>query len=69
MIDPYSYVCPESAPYCSGGVCSGFICPPEQFVAPPVCTNIYFDNLNCGACGVVCGEGQICSGGVCQYPF
>ena len=34
-----------------------------------VCTNISFDTLNCGGCGIVCAGGETCSGGVCQLPF
>jgi hypothetical protein len=30
-----------------------------------VCTNVKVDPDNCGDCGVVCGEGQACSGGAC----
>ena len=31
-----------------------------------VCSNPTLDNDNCGTCGVVCGSGGGCLGGICQ---
>jgi hypothetical protein len=34
----------------------------------PICTNIYNDAMNCGACGVICQGGTYCQGGICAAP-
>jgi hypothetical protein len=58
MGDGLNMCVPESEPCPGGGtLCNGG------------CTNCSFDTLNCGACGNVCGEGETCSGGICQSPF
>ena len=31
-----------------------------------VCTDLFNDPYNCGACGEVCGSDEYCGGGVCQ---
>jgi hypothetical protein len=62
--------CP-SGTYCeSDGWCyAEDPCPAGGTLCNGVCTNVSFDTLNCGACGTVCGAGEICSGGICQSPF
>jgi len=62
-------VCPASAPYCNQGACTSALCPGGGALCNGVCTNLNFDTLNCGACGVRCGDGETCSGGVCQSPW
>ena len=62
-------VCPASAPTCDQGTCTDVVCPGGGTLCFGVCTNISFDTLNCGGCGIQCGDGQTCSGGICQYPF
>lgn len=32
------------------------------------CFNLSADSANCGACGVVCTGGKVCSGGTCACP-
>jgi hypothetical protein len=34
-------------------------------LAYPYCAQIQTDGANCGGCGITCGAGSICSGGVC----
>ncbi|MFN8663437.1 MAG: hypothetical protein U0075_16220, partial [Thermomicrobiales bacterium] len=57
---------------CAAGICLGPEAPP-----PPdcvdlgltdcggVCADLNNDSFNCGACGIVCGEGTSCAGGFC----
>ena len=40
---------------------------PEDLCCNGVCTNVVFDRNNCGACGNVCPEGEICEGR-CKPP-
>ena len=67
----------------SDGVCVGTIisCPQNQVVdengqcvcqqgltdCNGECVDCGTDTNNCGACGVVCGEGYICNNGQCEY--
>ncbi len=37
-------------------------CPWGLACCSGVCTNLDFDNANCGACGVVCPDGYSCQG-------
>jgi hypothetical protein len=50
-------VCPESAPYCSGGVCWDAGCGGADLM---------WDSNNCGRCGNVCPWGTACVWGVCE---
>jgi hypothetical protein len=61
-------ICTDSAPVCWNGTCLAN-CPGGATNCFGVCTNISFDTSNCGGCGIQCGDGQTCSGGICQYPF
>jgi hypothetical protein len=47
-----------------GGSTSGE-CRAEDELCEGVCTPVRFDPENCGACGVVCSEGELCSNGEC----
>jgi hypothetical protein len=62
--------CP-SGMYCESNWCyDENPCPAGLTRCNGVCTNIDFDTLNCGACGVVCsGAENACIGGICQSPF
>ena len=40
------------------------ICPGSTF-CNGICTNLSFDPINCGMCGVTCGNGQVCAAGEC----
>ncbi len=42
------------------------ICPAPSEICGGVCTNVASDNQNCGACGTVCGAGEVCSSGQCS---
>jgi hypothetical protein len=33
-----------------------------------VCTNLATDPANCGRCGLACGAGKVCAGGLCWDP-
>jgi hypothetical protein len=35
---------------------------------PPVCTNTTNSPANCGACGMKCGQGMICTDSKCACP-
>jgi hypothetical protein len=61
---------------CTGGeVCAGFgrvclsTCPSEfgfqEVACGNACTVLSLDSKNCGACGVVCPEEQVCANGAC----
>ena len=41
-------------------------CPPGQTLCSGVCKNLNTDPDNCGSCGNVCPQGDVCSGGVCE---
>lgn len=59
-------VCDESAPYCVNGACTncwGTICPDGT------CTDLNWDNANCGWCGNFCPDGTSCYYGWCEYPY
>ncbi|AKU92298.1 hypothetical protein [Vulgatibacter incomptus] len=45
---------------CEGDDCG---CPGE--ICGDVCTNTSSDELNCGGCGIACGNGQHCLAGIC----
>jgi len=61
---------------CSGGTC-GTSCQPSETLCTsdagagdagagaPYCANTQTDNANCGACGNVCPQGQVCTKGAC----
>ena len=49
---------------CGGGDAgTDTLCTPEG--GAPYCANTTTDNANCGACGITCGQQQVCSGGQC----
>ncbi len=53
---------------CTGGVCEGSGgggCTGGTTLCGNACVNLQGDSANCGACGRVCGSGQICSNGTC----
>jgi len=54
---------PDSGNSDSSPLDIGMVCPAGQTACPGGCTNLTSDLMNCGACGVVCGAGQPCSGG------
>ena len=63
-------VCPDTAPACIDGVCSPNPCGGGEVYCPhvpptwgPRCTNLLWDNYNCGTCGHYC---DICNTGVCD---
>lgn len=50
----------------ANGSCELLSCPTGQNACPVVgCTNLDSDDANCGICGMVCGMGQSCTGGLC----
>jgi hypothetical protein len=59
---------------CQNGQCAnGCVGPdggPETLCTPdggsPYCANTGTDGSNCGGCGIVCGQGQVCSNGTCS---
>ena len=55
---------PPSQP--DGGFSSAELCPPGLSECNEICVNTALDPDNCGACGVVCGAGEVCSRGSCQ---
>jgi hypothetical protein len=42
-----------------------FSCPEGQADCGGICTDVSFDPLNCGGCGIVCESGGMCDFGVC----
>jgi hypothetical protein len=55
---------------CSNGACASS-CTQNQTLCTPdggsaYCANTQNDNANCGSCGNVCGNGLVCSNGVCS---
>jgi stigma-specific protein Stig1 len=62
---PEGFECGETG-WCVGG---DEPCPGGGTFCNGICTNISFDPLNCGGCGIVCAAGEACFGGVCQLPF
>jgi len=40
-------------------------CTDGYFDCGGMCVDLAFDSTNCGTCGVVCDQGQVCDGGVC----
>jgi hypothetical protein len=48
-----------------GGVCASVCDEGETYCGNGECADLANDNNNCGACGVVCGDGTCCSDGVC----
>jgi hypothetical protein len=75
--------CPEGQT-CSSGTCSGVSdeCGPSRvnsycdlahstssICCPGIgCTDVGSDSANCGSCGVVCPDGQLCTAGTCAAP-
>lgn len=53
--------CGKGAWSCQGEKCT---CP--QTMCGAVCTNLFLDGSNCGACGKTCGAGEICMAGNCS---
>jgi len=47
--------CSDGTPHCS----------PEEVLCGSECVNFQTDPAHCGACDVVCGEGELCAEGVC----
>jgi hypothetical protein len=50
----------------SGGLCGGATCRPTEACCGTKCSDLAADSSNCGACGTLCGAGQICQGSTCQ---
>jgi hypothetical protein len=49
-------VCPESAPFCTRGICTTMFCNGA---------NLLYDRNNCGECGRVCRLNEVCHFGYC----
>lgn len=49
--------------------CGGDDCLSGSTKCGNTCVVLAEDNLNCGACGNVCGAGQACSAGACRTTF
>ncbi len=55
----------DGSPQADGGVDCG-ACGTASMPCPPYsCVDPSSDKYSCGSCGNVCGDGQLCSGGVC----
>ena len=50
----------------SGCPPTGVVCKPGTEPCGNGCIDPRADRRNCGGCGVVCGDGQVCEGGACQ---
>ena len=51
---------------CNGETDEGcYSCPAPLTDCDGNCTDLSFDNGNCGACGTSCGPGQVCEDGLC----
>jgi hypothetical protein len=51
---------------CQDGYC--FSCWPEKIPCDNVCVDPLKDPTNCGDCGIVCAEGEVCGEGFCGLP-
>jgi hypothetical protein len=45
---------------------TGIVCPPAYTNCGNVCVDLGSHRLNCGACGNVCGAGELCNNGACE---
>ncbi|MBW2263117.1 MAG: hypothetical protein JRG91_14185 [Deltaproteobacteria bacterium] len=44
---------------------AGEVCTSGYFDCGGVCVDLLYDSTNCGSCGVMCDQGQVCENGVC----
>lgn len=49
----------------SSCVVRGPVCPAGQTNCGDYCADLYYDDLDCGACGAACRVGDFCSQGYC----
>ncbi len=63
--DPLPDPTSGSCGYCSTGA---WQCTTAESSSCVGATNALTDNNNCGACGVVCDSGRVCTGGSCACP-
>ena len=64
------FACPANAPLCFGGNCyvqGQDNCPEGLQRCGETCVS-FFDETNCGGCGIFCSPGTTCQGGVCAQP-
>src|SRR5690606_23836354 len=50
---------------CLAGQCRA-ACPAGTRRCGDTCTDVAWDDLNCGACGHACEDGRVCDQGVCR---
>src|SRR5262249_35510475 len=59
-------VCPDTAPYCSQGVCFDPGCAPGLTWGGISCVDLNSDHSNCGACNRACQQWESCTSGQCE---
>jgi hypothetical protein len=64
--------CRSAARHCRAGeICQNkrcVSCWPEKIPCGNVCVDPLKDPRNCGDCGIVCGDGEVCGEGFCGQP-
>jgi len=46
-------------------LCGATLCEPGQDCCSEVCVDTVVNAVNCGACGITCGDGETCAAGMC----